>query len=176
MQVSEDGQTIVVGSAACADATPYGAAKVLIGLVALSCLVAPPLLALAIEHEATEIPDSLLSATLPGIVAVLIGAAALVAIRFAVTLLEDGLVVAARFDREHALVELTSKRMFGLSRAVLPFSSVKALRMSRGKLDDDCTKQMPVMVLMDNSMIALPEALQSRELQLLKLLTGMRRV
>jgi len=84
-------------------------------------------------------------------------------------------VIAAAFERETATLQILFMGLFGLTREVIPFADVHAIRQCRGEWNGEKVSEVVVVELGSGRTIVLPSGLSAKELALLRVLTGLRR-
>src|SRR5262249_26053061 len=112
-------------------------------------------------------PDALTNATALLITAAASAAllAAILVVRHTLMLVSgSGDVITAAFDRETASLEILFQGIFGLTRQIVPFSEVHAIRQGRGEWNGEKVTEVVIVEFVSGRTIVLPNRLSPREL------------
>jgi hypothetical protein len=172
MLIANEGRRIVVGNEACATGLRPLSFNQWIGLFAVITQGLPLLGMLAF------FPDTLTDPLFVAGTLIVAGGISIVALaaRYLMSSIcgtED--VIAAIFDRDTAAIDIVFNGLFGLTHQAVPFDDVNAIRLGRGEWEGEKVRETTVLKLFSGRSISLPEALSTKDLHLLKALTGLRR-
>ncbi len=172
MHILKGGQTIAIGDAEYAESSFALTVGQWLTLMLFIAAAVPLILVFWHDPEALNDPFAVVEFSFMslGLLAVLMLAKTTFGL-----LTRSGDMIAAIFDRMTGTLDVVFLGIFGMTRATIPFEEVQAIRVSRGEWSGSCVSEVVVVELATGKTFVLPETLTTRELNMLRVMTGLRR-